>query len=113
MPVLLVQMRRESAFQATVYAHAQTWPPIAEPQLGGRTTMRPSSPPTRNVASVVFPFRDRAVARLLTEVGEPLPKCIVFRGDQFLRFGDVYSVGHALQEMPGAQLLIFPELALD
>ena len=81
----------------------------------GRTELASASS-SPAAASIALPFNDReALARLLDDAGQlgAPSRCIVYRADQSLRAGDVYSVGLALQQTEDLQVLMFPELALE
>ncbi len=113
--VLLVQVRAEPNGIATVYAQTENWP-MMPMRISGRNTELASARSNPTVGSIALPFSDReALTQLVDDAGEPgaSSRCILYRADQSLRAGDVYSVGFALQRMEGSQVLVFPELALD
>ena len=39
--------------------------------------------------------------------------CIVLKADQRMLAGDVYRIAYALDGRPGAELILFPELAIE
>jgi len=115
-PALIVLVRAMNERHATVSVqYEREWPLV--PQRTGSAAGAVDSPGFPVISTgVEWPFRQRdTLLHLVTQArgAWPSARCIVLRAEQSIHFGDVYSIGRALQDTPDSQTLIFAETAQD